>query len=305
MTLVHVPCPVCEEAEFSLLHAATISDPREAPERYFSSSRERAGYLSIVRCKGCGLVLQNPRDDAETLARVYASLADDVYDAEEANRARDARQHLDRLEAHHPGRGHVLDLGCASGFFVAAAHGRGWRAQGADASPRAIERARQRCPSARFSVGTLESLEFPPHALDAVTLFDVLEHVDDPLGALTRVGRWLADSGLLALSLPNAESWTARALGPRWVLLLREHLWYFSPLTITQLLDHAGYDVLETRSKWVSFSLKSVAARLGQYPGPLGRGARLLRGSRHLGHVSLRFPMGEMHVIARRRSTRA
>ena len=301
MTLVHVPCPVCERAEFSLLHAATISDPREPPERYFSSSRERAGYLSIVRCTGCGLVLQNPRDDAQTLARVYASLADDVYDAEEVNRTRDARQRLARIERHRPVRGRLLDMGCASGLFVAAAHTRGWRAQGADASSRAIERARQRCPGAAFSVGTLESLAFEPRAFDVVTLFDVLEHVDDPLAALVRVGRWLSEGGLLALSLPNAESWTARVLGPRWVLLLREHLWYFSPATIARLLDRAGYDLLETRPKWVSFSLQNVAARLAQYPGPLGRGARSLRGSRRLARVSVRFPMGEMHVIARRR----
>jgi hypothetical protein len=70
------------------------------------------------------------------------------------------------------------------------------------------------------------------------------------------------------------------------------------------LLDRTGYDLLEIRTKWVSFSLRNVATRLAQYPGPLGRGARLLRGSGHLGRTSVRFPMGEMHVIARRRAAR-
>src|SRR5688572_23553014 len=163
MTLVHVPCPVCDESDFALVYPATIpsadADARDAAELYFSSSRERAGYLSIVRCKRCGLLLQNPRDDAATLARVYGALADRVYDEEDESRAASAHEHLDLVEAYRSERGRLLDVGCASGLLVAAAHGRGWQARGADASAWMIERARERCPSARFDVATLESLD--------------------------------------------------------------------------------------------------------------------------------------------------
>ncbi|MEY4545495.1 MAG: hypothetical protein RL685_1690 [Pseudomonadota bacterium] len=299
MTLIRVPCPVCDGADFAALYPATIVDEEDAPERYFSSSRERAGYLPIVRCTGCGLVLQNPRDDAETLVRVYASLADSVYEAEDDSRARSAREHLDLVEAHRPERGRLLDLGCASGLFVAEAVRRGWRARGADASPWAIEQARKHCPSAPFDVGALEELRVEPGSFDVITLFDVLEHVHDPRAVLSIVRGWLAPGGLLVLSVPNAGSWVARWLGPRWVLLLREHLWYFAPPTLARLLQRTGLELVDSRMKWVSFSLNNVAARLAQYPGWLGRAGRSASDLHTLKKVIVRFPMGEMDVVAR------
>lgn len=306
MTLIDVPCPVCEGSDFALVYPATIpraalGDGSDAPEKYFSSSRERAGYLSIVRCERCGLLLQNPRDDAATLARVYGALADRVYDAEDASRSSSAHEHLDLVEAYRSERGRLLDIGCASGLFVAAAHERGWQARGADASEWGIARARERCPGARFDVGTLETLELERESVDVVTLFDVLEHVHDPRAALDRIRGWLRPGGLLVLSVPNSGSWMAKLMGRRWVLLLREHLWYFSPETIGALLDRAGYELCNTRTKWVSFSLANVAARLGQYPGAVGSAARRLAAENVLRRISVRFPMGEMDVVARRR----
>jgi 2-polyprenyl-3-methyl-5-hydroxy-6-metoxy-1,4-benzoquinol methylase len=300
MTLVQVPCAVCEARDFVAVHPGTILDRSADAARYFSSSRELAGYLPIVRCAQCGLVMQNPRDDQATLARVYAALADSTYDEEDTSRAASAREHLAFVEAYAPQPGRLLDVGCASGLFVEAARSRGWQADGADASVWAVERARERCPGARFEIGTLETLDFPPEAFAVITLFDVLEHVDAPHAALSRLRGWLRPGGLLCLSVPNAGSWTARLMGPRWVLLLREHLWYFSPQTLGQLLARAGYELVAVRTKWVSFSLHNVATRLAQYPGVLGRLSGRLVGNQALRRLPVRFPMGEMDVVARR-----
>lgn len=300
MTLVQVPCAVCEGEEFVPLYPSTIESLADDPARYFSSSRERAGYLPIVRCTRCGLILQNPRDDAETLARVYTSLADRAYQEEDASRAISARKHLALVEAHHPEPGRLLDIGCASGLFAAAARARGWQACGADASGWMVERARERHPGVRFEAGTLESLAFPPESFDVLTLFDVLEHVDAPQAALGRLRGWLRPGGLLFLSVPNAESWIARLMGRRWVLLLREHLWYFSPRTLAKLLERAGYELVGTHTKSVTFSLSNVATRLGQYPGVVGSASRRLDGNPLLKRLTVGFPMGEMDVIARR-----
>jgi 2-polyprenyl-3-methyl-5-hydroxy-6-metoxy-1,4-benzoquinol methylase len=300
MTLVLVPCAVCEGEEFIELHPGTIEDRDADAARYFSSSRERAGYLPIVRCARCGLVLQNPRDDRATLARVYGALSDSKYEEEDTSRSASAREHLALVEAHEPQPGRLLDVGCASGLFVAAAHEKGWQAAGADASVWMVERARERCPEAAFEIGTLETLEFPREGFDVITLFDVLEHVDAPQAALQRLHGWLRPGGVLCLSVPNAGSWTARLMGPRWVLLLREHLWYFSPETLGKLLARAGYELVGVRMKWVSFSLHNVVTRLAQYPGAVGRLSARLEGNRALKRLPVRFPMGEMDVVARR-----
>src|SRR5882724_1237556 len=95
MTLVLVPCAVCGSTDFAPVYPGALLDLDEDPSRQFSSSRVSAGYAPIVRCRHCSLVQSNPRDDAETLARVYAGLADVVYDAEAHNRERDAAAHLE------------------------------------------------------------------------------------------------------------------------------------------------------------------------------------------------------------------
>jgi SAM-dependent methyltransferase len=301
MTLISVPCPTCEGADFAPLYPSTIAHAQDDDAAsYFSSSRLQAGYLPIVRCRNCGLVQEHPRDDPAALGRVYAGLADRVYDSEDRNRRVDADAHLDLVRSYHAPPAPALDIGCATGVFAARAQAAGYQATGIDASHWAIERARMRGSGAVFREGSLESASFAPESYRIITLWDVLEHVHSPVEVLERVREWLSPGGFLFLSLPNADSMVAKAMGKRWVLLLREHLWYFSPDTISRLLSRSGFTLVRTRPKWVSFSLANVAARAAQYPGPMASLTDKLAKSSLLGRAPVRFPMGEMDVVAQR-----
>ena len=274
MSLINVPCAVCGGTDFTLIYPATIADPAADPALYYSSSRAQAGHLDIVRCTHCGLLLTNPRDDDETLAQVYAALQDATYDREDHNRRRTAQIFLDLIAQYHaPAR--LLDVGCATGLFVSVAQQAGWQVTGLEVSSWAVAQAQKRCPQANYVVGLLEEIDFPAGSFDAVTLWDVLEHVPSPAEALLRVRRW--------------------------VLLLREHLWYFDSATIAQLLQHNDFELICTKANWVHFSLKNVLMRLAQYPGLIGRVAVGLARLRIGQRINIRFPMGEMQVVARRR----
>jgi 2-polyprenyl-3-methyl-5-hydroxy-6-metoxy-1,4-benzoquinol methylase len=300
LTLVAVPCPACDSQDFAPLYPSTIEQPEENPASYFSSGRTQAGYLPIVRCRSCGLVQERPRDDLATLNEVYASLSDGVYDSEDKNRDRDAKAHLDLVLSEQKPPARLLDVGCSTGTFAARAQQAGFQASGIDASHWAIERATARGSGASFQSGTLESANFEEQSFQVVTLFDVLEHVHSPTQALACIHRWLRPGGILVMSLPNSDSWIAKGMGKRWVLLLREHLWYFSPDTVGRLLRRSGFQLIKTRPKWVSFSLANIATRAAQYPGPLASQAAKLAKSELLRRAPARFPMGEMDVIARR-----
>jgi 2-polyprenyl-3-methyl-5-hydroxy-6-metoxy-1,4-benzoquinol methylase len=299
MTLVLVPCPICGSARRRLLYAGTIPHDGTDPRTYFGSSRTSAGHLPIVQCTGCGLVMSNPQDNRETLAQVYAAHEDSAYEGEHENRRRAALQHLALVMRYHTRPARILDVGCATGIFVSAAQESGWQATGLDASEWMIAGGRRRCPAATFRVGTLDEVTFQPGEFAAITLWDVLEHVPAPLEALERMHPWLAPEGRLFLSLPNATSLMARIMGRHWVLLLREHLWYFSPVTIEKLLARAGFEMVRTRPKLVQFSLANVLGRLAQYPGPLSAAAGRLSRVSTWNRLRLRFPMGEMDVVAR------
>jgi len=148
-------------------------------------------------------------------------------------------------------------------------------------------------------VGLLEEQDFPPGSFDAVTLWDVMEHVPSPRDALQRIRRWLTDGGYLFLNVPNSQSLVARLMGRRWVLLLREHLWYFDPGTMDELLRASHFELVATRTNRVHFSLANVFARMGQYGGRRGAAARRLAASPLMGKLNVVFPIGEMGVAAR------
>ena len=299
MTLVCVPCPLCGSVEFRSLYSASIGDREADASVYFGSSRARAEHLQIVRCNGCGLVMSNPQDDGATLARVYAAHEDAAYESEYASRERSGRAHLGLVKRYQARPTRLLDLGCATGIFVRVAREAGWDATGIDASEWMVSRARSRCPAATFKVARLEEVSFAPGSFEVVTLWDVLEHVRAPIEMLERARGWLVPEGWLFLSVPNVESHVARLMGKRWMLLLREHLWYFSPETLRVALARAGFEMIWTRTKLVEFSLANVMSRLGQYGGSLSGGWSRLSRVSACKRVRLWFPIGEMDVVAR------
>jgi SAM-dependent methyltransferase len=277
------------------------AEPRD-PAVYFSSSRRVAGYLPIVRCVRCGLIMTSPRDDDVTLGRIYSALEDRSDDEEEAARGRNLVDELALVERYPGPPGRLLDVGCGTGRFVCAARKAGWEATGVDASAWAVATAEARCPGARFRAGLLPEVDFPAGSFDVVTLWNVLEHLPRPVETLGRIRSWLSRDGWLLLSLPNADSRIARLMGKRWVLLLREHLWYFSPATIAALLSRSGFVLAAARPKLVSFSVARIVRRLAQDPGAAGTAAARLAAVGALRRLTVRFPVGEMYVVARRAS---
>lgn len=303
MTLVTAVCAVCGGGTVEPIYPGTIplAEPRD-PAVYFSSSRRVAGYLPIVRCARCGLMMTSPRDDDVTLGRIYSELTDRSCEQEDEARSRNLADELALVGSYRRLPGSLLDVGCGTGLFVCAAQQAGWAATGVDASAWAVASGGRRCPRARFRAGLLPEIDFPAGSFDVVTLWNVLEHVPRPVETIERIRSWLALDGWLFLSLPNADSRIARLMGKRWGLLLREHLWYFSPATIAALLSRSGFVLASVRPKRVSLSLASIVGRLAQYSGAAGMAAGRLSASGVLRRLTVRLPIGEMYVVARRAS---
>ncbi len=107
---------------------------------------------------------------------------------------------LDLISLFKPS-GTLLDLGCAYGYLVLAAAQRGYRAWGADISSYALVQEADAKP--RMARADLSRLPFATGAGDAVTLFDVLEHLHNPLAALQEAVRVLSPEGLLVGTTPD------------------------------------------------------------------------------------------------------
>jgi SAM-dependent methyltransferase len=183
------------------------------------------------------------------------------YVADEALHLRTARRRLDRLERLVEGR-RLLDVGAAAGFFVAAARERGWDSSGVDVSPAIAAWARERL-GVEVIEGTFSSYDGPDASLDAVTMWDYLEHSLDPGSDLGHAARLLRPGGVLALSTGDAATPVARLSGRRWHLLTpRHHLFFFTRATLVDHLARHGFEPVEIGYPGGSYPLAYVVHKL-------------------------------------------
>ena len=259
---------------------------------------------NFLECRSCGLVWVDP---LPTRAEIEARYRDAYSEGEYAAfaTARDTRDLISehRLEVIRnqvqPGR--WLDVGCATGSFVAAAVAAGCVAEGLDTSREAIELTRDRGLIAHH--GRVEDFN-PTQLYDAITAFDVLEHAIDPRAFVKRLHGWLRSGGDLVLTLPDISSIYATLLMRKhWFYYWPdEHLFYFSPKTIERLLTEEGFKVEKLTRAYKPLSLEYSARNLEAFNGVLGRVAGAAVGilPRRLRERPFRLYVGEMLVLARR-----
>ncbi|MDQ6775478.1 MAG: class I SAM-dependent methyltransferase [Actinomycetota bacterium] len=143
------------------------------------------------------------------------------------------RQRLKMLDKPPPAR--LLDAGAGRGRFVAGAQAAGYAARGIEPSQRGVTAAK--AVKAPVEQATIDQANIPAASLDAVTLWHVLEHLDDPATALARIATWLAPGGALLVGVPNLASLQARVGGERWYHLdVPRHRVHFTPRGLEALL---------------------------------------------------------------------
>ena len=240
---------------------------------------------TIARCGSCRVVFV-PEGLARTPsgATIYESdtpvfLADgnDEYYLDDESNLASAREKVAWMRG-FVGGGRLLDVGSGFGHFLEAASGH-YSASGLELGPLAVERAR-----AHFGVSCdVGSVYAIPEALaascDAVTAWDFIEHVPDPIGALKAMRGALRPGGHVFLSTPDARSLAARGLGRHWHYLDPvQHIVLFGRETLGRALERAGFEPVAWRSFGHHYRLRYVFDRLRYlHRGPLRWGASLGR----------------------------
>ena len=209
-------------------------------------ARARVSFLPyrVVECPRCTLRYLSPRVAREDLGRLYEGGYWEgggtgggyaSYAEMEALLAKTFARRL-RWLGTPPAGGRLLDVGCGPGAGLDAARAAGWEAWGLDLSSEAVARASAR-HAGRVAKGTLEDSPFPAGSFDAITAFDLVEHVYEPRRFAAALAAALKPGGSVLIATPNVESLLARATGCRWVSYkIPEHVTFFSRRTLADAL---------------------------------------------------------------------
>jgi len=178
----------------------------------------------------------------------------DEYDPEQSSWVRlfqcwnDQRTMKRLASVNLPGK-RLFEIGVGSGSFLRCAHAVGFDVMGCDLSKPICARIERRF-GIRMHCGNVTELPEQP-MFDVVIMNHVLEHVSDPVGLLRDVRKRLAPDGALHVAVPNIACFEARL--PGWASYEPYHLIYFTPETLRQTLEVAGF-LIEQELTHESFS---------------------------------------------------
>lgn len=213
------------------------------------SSHVELVFKSILECSDCGLKFTDISINPRSLSALYdvKYFKGNVYRdyIQEARvRTRLFKEKLRIIQKDLPASGRVLDVGCAAGFFLKVMRELGYKTHGVDISTYASNYARK---ILKLDVieGELTDAFFPNDFFDIITMWDIIEHLPNPLETLAECNRIMKKGGFLVVETLNTNSLMARILRQTWPLFEPPyHLFYFNRKTLKLILEMSGFRII-------------------------------------------------------------
>jgi SAM-dependent methyltransferase len=221
------------------------------------------GLFKVVRCLNCGLLRQNPRLKWKSLSqyyrRDYISHPRLVQDQASGWKRLDKRygpwKRLRAVEQFQKG-GSLLEVGCGTGNFLEEALRSGrWQVTGIEPGPQAARYVQEKL-QVRVYNNLFHEVSLPENTFEVVAMWNVLEHMPEPVQAVQSAYKLLKKNGWLVLSIPNLESLEARLFGRYWVGWdLPRHLYFFPQLRLKSILRDSGFRWVDSRCLSTSYAM--------------------------------------------------
>lgn len=214
---------------------------------------------TLHRCPSCGFVQVEKEPSAQELDAIYCDgyFTSAKYRGDQNAKDRENERRLSLLKRWARPESQVLDAGCSTGDFLAYAK-HAYEMHGLDYSAFAIETAGIANPElvGRLKSGPIEDTEWKDSSFDAICLWDVIEHLWDPVRVVGDLLAKVRPGGVILISTPAIDAVTARVSGRYWPFMTPpEHLSFFTLKTFRVLAEKLGScDVVyaSRRGKWAN-----------------------------------------------------
>lgn len=230
-----VHCCVCGGSNFELL-----------------SEKDRYGlYHPVVICRDCGLIQTNPRMTQESYNEFYqieyqklyqgSDVPTDEYFKFEYRRGKTIHGYLVKILKRELVNLFIVEVGCAAGGVLQYFSEQGNEVYGVDLDTQYIEFGRANY-GLNIEVGTIDKVVKLDKSPDFVIYSEVLEHIFDPIAELMKLREIMSQESFVYIGLPGIKNLNRSALGDFLRSLQNAHVYYFTEVSLRNLLGKAGYD---------------------------------------------------------------
>lgn len=196
---------------------------------------------------------------------------------------------------------HLLEIGCAYGFFLNVIRDKFETSTGIDVSEDGVGYA---CKELNLDVINDDFLkhDFGDKKFDLVCMWDTIEHLKNPDLYLEKLNNHMETDSLIAITTGDINSINARIKGEKWRLIHPpSHIHYFSGDTLTRILNRYDFDVVYNRHCGFHRSIDMLAYQLFVLQRDWNSCYQFLKKSR-LTNLSFYLNLFDiMYVIARKR----
>ncbi|WMJ71990.1 class I SAM-dependent methyltransferase [Cytophagaceae bacterium ABcell3] len=240
--------------------------------RDYSITKER---FQLVKCTKCGLIFTNPRPPESEIGRYYKSeeyvshsdsnkgLINFLYHQVRKFTLKGKTNLINRLSD----KGAVLDIGCGTGYFLAACKKEGWEITGTEPDAKAAEIAAKNTNSSIYP----NLFSVPNRSYEIITLWHVLEHIHELKKSMAKVKSLLADQGTLIVAVPNCQSYDAKVYKEKWAAYdVPRHLYHFVPESMEYLMKSEGLEITDIKPMYFDSFYVSMISEKYKRTGSVG-----------------------------------
>ena len=234
----------------------------------------------ICECLNCGLLYTMPRPSKEKIGFYYKS--EEYYSHQENTRGFIPKvyervkkvnlKHKYQLATNGLRTGKLLDIGCGVGDFLHTAEIHGWDCTGVEPSEDAKIIARKRMNGNILSGLELENL--PDGCFDLITMWHVLEHVDDLKWQVDQLQRLIKTNGRIIIALPNYKSYDGQYYKELWAAYdVPRHLNHFNRQVLVKIFITNDLELIKMdKLRWDAFYISYLSEQYKLHSFPLARG---------------------------------
>jgi SAM-dependent methyltransferase len=149
---------------------------------------------------------------------------------------------LKRIAVNKKAPANLLEIGTATGSFLAEARDAGYTVRGLDVSAAFAEIAKKKY-NLDIDVSFIETFPLPEARYDVICNFGGISCWRDPVKALANIRRALKPDGIFVFNYGNADNLAARLRGNRYFEFNHASLYIFTNQSMRHLLETAGFQV--------------------------------------------------------------